>query len=242
MPLGKENYTYATFLSLDHGKSNGSGFRLEKDGSYYIVTAKHVLYNENNELRSDFLLVTSQNFKGNDDDLSMLEIDLRISKIEFSATEDLAVICLNNEEAINVQQEGNNIVSATNENLINLSDIQITNDLLLVGFPTSLIMAESKFFDINRPLLRKGIVAGINEKDNTFIIDCPAYYGNSGGPVLDITDKQNMKIMGLVSRYVPFVTEWRNNYEKSFSREEFSNSGYAVCTPLDRVFDLIENL
>jgi hypothetical protein len=172
----------------------------------------------------------------------MLEIDLRISKIEFSITEDLAVISLNEEEAINVQQEGNNIVSATEDNLINLSDIQITNDLLLVGFPTSLIMAESKFFDINRPLLRKGIVAGINEKDNTFIIDCPAYYGNSGGPVLDVTDKENMKIMGLVSRYVPFVTEWKNNYEKSFSREEFSNSGYAVCTPLDRVFDLIENL
>ena len=240
MTLGIDNFTYATFLSLDYGKSSGSGFSLRYRDCEYIVTAKHVLINENGDIRENTLLVTSQNYIGELDDARTIEIELDAINVIFSETEDIAVISLGNNEHYNIQQEGNNIVQVTVDDISKLEDIQISNDVLLVGFPTSLYMEGAKFFDINRPLLRKGIIAGINEKDNTFIIDCPAYYGNSGGPVLDSTDKNDLKIIGLVSRYIPFVTEWRNNREQSFSRQEFSNSGYAVCIPLDNIFELLK--
>jgi S1-C subfamily serine protease len=240
MALTVKNYTYAVFLSLDLGKSTGSGFRIEDDDKEFIVTAKHVLFDNKNQLRSNLLLITSQNYIGNGSHLRMIQVELDKADIKFSETEDIAIISLINKESYTVQEEGTDIISAKKTDLIKLAKVEIANDILLVGFPTSLIMPENVFFDINRPLLRKGIIAGINEESKTFIIDCPAYYGNSGGPILDFSDKENMKIIGLVSRYVPFVTEWKNNYERAFSREEFSNSGYAICTPLDYIFDIID--
>ena len=240
MPLNTDNFTFATFLSLDYGKSSGSGFALVFKDCEYIITAKHVLLNENGAIREKTVLVTSQNYVGEQEDARTIEIELDTSNVIFSATEDVAIISLNNSEQFSVQQEGKNIIKAAEGDIHELKDLRISDDILLVGFPTSLYMEGAKFFDINRPLLRKGIIAGINEKDNTFIIDCPAYYGNSGGPVLDSSDKNNLKLIGLVSRYIPFVTEWRNNRERSFLREEFSNSGYAVCIPLDSVIKLLK--
>ncbi|SCZ00515.1 S1 family peptidase [Flavobacterium caeni] len=239
MALSNDNVSYAAFLSLDQGSSTGSGFILSFKGKEYIITAKHVLF-DGERLRCDSLLITSQNHLGEIDDAKTVVIDeMSEIKIVKSHDSDIAAIFLEDENHFRVEQEGKNIISIQEDNIDKLEDIRIANNILLIGFPTSLIIEGARFFDVNRPLLRKGIVAGINSKDNTFIIDCPVFYGNSGGPVVEYKENGEIKLIGIVSKYIPFVTEWRNNRESAFSRQEFSNSGYAVCVPIDEILTLL---
>ena len=234
------NLSYSTFLSLDYGKSSGSGFILIHQNSPYIVTAKHVLFDENDNLRATNLLITSQNSRGHESEARNIMIEnLNQAPIYRSLVEDVAIINISNPALYTVQQEGNNIISVSMEQTNSIKDIGVSNDIYLVGFPTSLIFQGSQYFEVNRPLLRKGIIAGINSLDNTFIIDCTAYYGNSGAPIIEVCQDGELRIVGIVSRYIPFVTEWRNNREPSISHTELSNSGYTVCLPIDSIINLI---
>lgn len=240
-----ENLTYTTLLSLDEGKSTGSGFFFQFKGTDYLVTAKHVLF-EGDTLRCKSILISSQNHKGAIDNTRMFEIDATKVNIIPSPQDDIAIIPFGNLgksqlfEHITIVQEGTITPLPINEESIQLlEDIKIANDVFLVGFPTSLIFQNSKHFDPGKPLLRKGIVAGINSLDNTFIIDCSAYYGNSGGPIIEHGEDNILRLIGVVSRYIPFVIEWKNNRERSITHNEFLNSGYSVCVPVDAVIKLI---
>jgi hypothetical protein len=64
--------------------------------------------------------------------------------------------------------------------------VLIGNDVLMYGYPTSIGLANLPQIIPDRPLLRKGIVAGKNFQKHTLILDCPSYQGNSGGPVFEI--------------------------------------------------------
>jgi len=240
MSLTTENFSYSTFLSsMDYGVSTGSGFRLNNGDDEYLITAKHVIFDSDNKLRCETFLTTSQNYIGEPDDARTLIVDLTKSNIIESGNDDIICIELVLNNNYEVQLEGRNIITAKTEDLLTSDKIKISSNVIQVGFPTSLYLEGFEFFDINRPLLRKGIVAGIHSKENTFIIDCPAFYGNSGGPVIQSTENDEYKIIGIVSRYIPFVMEWRNRHERQFTREEFYNSGYAVCVPLDSIIESI---
>lgn len=241
MSLTKSNVSYAAFLSsMDMSKKDsGSGFRLTLGEREFIVTAKHVIYDKKDNLRNNEYLCTSQNYLGGSLDTFMMSIDLTKSIITLFQNVDLVLIELIKDKSYYIQQTGNDITTVKMDDLLPLNKIQIAADVIQVGFPTSLYITRLNFFDVNKPLLRKGIVAGIHEKDNTFIIDCPAYYGNSGGPIVQIDEKNNLKVIGIVSRYIPFITEWRNKHERELIKEEFHNSGYAICVPLDLVISKI---
>lgn len=201
-----------------------------------------MIFDNENKLRCDSFLVTSQNAIGEPDDARTIIVNLTKSNIKYSGNNDIVCIELIADKNFEVQQEGNNIISAQKDDLLSFDKIKIASNVLQVGFPTSLYLGGFEFFDINRPLLRGGIVAGIHSRVNTFIIDCPAFYGNSGGPVIQHFEDDIYKIIGIVSRYIPFVTEWRNRHERQFTREEFYNSGYAVCVPLDSILESISNV
>jgi len=224
---------------MDNRGLTGSGFRITDGGKEFLVTARHVLFNEKNELRCDSFYCTSQNSLGELEEARTINIDLSKSDIIETKSIDIACLELILEENYDVQQEGKNIIAAKFQDLLLLDKIIVSKPVIQVGFPTSLYLEGFQFFDTNRPLLRKGIIAGIHSKNNTFIIDCPAFYGNSGGPVILPSENGNTKVIGIVSRYIPFVTEWKNKHERQFTREEFYNSGYAVCVPLDSI---IENM
>jgi hypothetical protein len=64
--------------------------------------------------------------------------------------------------------------------------VLIGNDVIMYGYPTSLGLANILQLNPDRPLLRKGIVAGKNLQQHTLILDCPIYQGNSGGPIFEI--------------------------------------------------------
>lgn len=238
--------TFSALLSLDYGNSSGSGFKLCYNNRLYLVTAKHVLYNEENQLRCNSVVMTSQKIRGIETDSRIIEIDMQTAQVFASAVEDVAIVLLEidsvPEACVTIVQEGTlETLSLEINNPKNINEVDIASNVLLVGFPTSLIFQETKYFDISRPLLRKGIIAGFNQADNTFIIDCPSYYGNSGGPVLLEEENSSYLLIGLVSRYIPFMVTWKNNRESSITHTEFSNSGYSVCIPISAVITLIES-
>lgn len=120
--------------------------------------------------------------------------------------------------------------------------VLISNELFLFGYPTSIGIEETSQIEPQRPLLRKGIIAEKNVSKRTIIIDCPTYFGNSGGPVMMVEQvsltKTEFPIIGLVSEFAPFKETWINITHK-ISHWEISNSGYSIVTPIDAVLELL---
>jgi len=116
------------------------------------------------------------------------------------------------------------------------------NEVFLFGYPVSIGIRNMAQIDYSRPLLRKGIVAGKNDSLMTIIIDCISNKGNSGGPVVEVervsATKISFKVIGLVSESVPLAETWVNK-TYGYGYYTFSNSGYTVLVPIDKILELI---
>ena len=236
MPISTNNFSFATFLSVDFGESSGSGFRLIHNETTFIVTAKHVVFNKET-LRTN-LWIKSRNFFGEPQDGYSAKVTLSNDNVFTFDNLDIVLIKMLPQFEYEVEYPGNNDISfATLDDVVLYDAIQIAKNIFLIGFPSSLTVDD--FYEVDRPLLRTGIIAGKNISNNTFVIDSLAYYGVSGGPIVQTDEQNNIRIIGIASRYVPFITEWRNRHESSFSRQDFFNSGYAVCIPMDRIVEKI---
>lgn len=240
------NLTFVAYLNLGNGKSIGSGFILTYKNANYLITAKHVLFN-NTQLIDSNLLATIQGARGTQEEAHIFEVYLDEAEVLFNLTDDIAIIILpsspNNSQGISLilQQGSVDKITVNSADALRMDDVAISDSVYLIGFPTSLLFDDVVGFDIARPLLRKGIVAGLNIEGNTFTIDCPAYQGNSGGPIVELCEDNTLRIAGLVSRYIPFVTQWKNNRESSIVHAEYINSGYTVCASMEAVFSLIDS-
>ncbi len=107
-------------------------------------------------------------------------------------------------------------------------DVLTGNAVFVFGYPTSL--STSPHLDIRKPLLRKGIIAGKNKIHKTIVLDCPMYFGNSGGLVIEVEREpfgEHLKAIGVVSAFVAFEKKW------------IENSGYSVAIPMDFVQELL---
>ena len=134
------------------------------------------------------------------------------------------------------------IVGLGTDTIKKYDEVLVANDVLLFGYPTSLGIQESPQLDPQRPLLRRGIVAGLNPNAKSIIIDCPSYPGNSGGPVVEVDHtgfQTTIKVIGVVSQFVPFA-ERSMNYPIQYQNVNISNSGYTIVTPMDFVLELVK--
>jgi hypothetical protein len=123
-----------------------------------------------------------------------------------------------------------------------LKDVDVGADVYMFGYPMSLTAPIRAAFDPAQPLLRKGIVAGVNLASRTIIVDCPAYPGNSGGPVIQVEHPSvgdtSYQIIGIATRLVPFQEEWENKTLR-YSHVIVSNSGYTIVEPIDAALELV---
>lgn len=265
--LPVDNLGYSIFLNIDQGKSTGSGFRFKYKEKNYVITAKHVLFNDNGELRGEILTVTSQSPDKGITEPNIFEVALERAMIHSSKKSDVAAILIG--KNIKLQKDdialkdikvtpirptklaGENylrsvslgigsFISADIEVTRGISEIRIANDVYLMGYPTSLGLQRNSYFDYSKPLIRKGIIAGINSEQNTFTIDCASYQGNSGGPIIEHCEDNYYRLIGFVSKSIPYETTWHSNRDQ-IKNTEISNSGYSVCVPIDEVIDLLNN-
>jgi hypothetical protein len=127
------------------------------------------------------------------------------------------------------------VVGVEMKNIKTFDQVLVGNEVMLFGYPSSLALKQLQQLDPTRPLLRKGIIAGTNPEQKSIILDCPVYYGNSGGPVLE-EDRDgfmtHFTVIGVVDQFVPFIQQGGS---QTFQMQFASNSGYSVITPMDFV-------
>jgi Trypsin-like peptidase domain len=126
-----------------------------------------------------------------------------------------------------------NIRSASMDTIKRYADVLVGNDAIMYGYPLSLAVGQ---LDPLQPLLRRGLIAGVNQQNRTVIVDCPSYRGNSGGPVVELEQDNLMiklRIIGVVSQFVP-LREASEDFTLQF------NSGYSIIQPMDAIIDLAQ--
>lgn len=139
-----------------------------------------------------------------------------------------------------VGKKGVLISGLEKDNFKLFSDVLVGNPVFAFGYPTS-ISRINPFLNIQLPLLRKGIVAGKNDSLKLIILDCPMFYGNSGGLVIEAEEtslgRWLYRAIGVITNLVPFIGENIVQSDKLW----LENSGYSVVIPMDFVEELIEN-
>jgi hypothetical protein len=243
------NLGYPVLISIAGGSA--SGFYYNTGKSIYLVTAAHVLYPVENKLwtlRSNKIDLLSYS-DASDQLADRMEIDAqKLGDANFihHATADVAVVKLfdvigsaSSRPLPGVRWQQNSkqgLVTANPEAVAKMEDVLIGDDVFVFGYPISIGLKEGLQFDPERPLLHKGIVAGINRFQHSVIIDCPAYPGNSGGPVIeaDTVDSitRRFRVIGVMDQMIP--------YDGRDRAMGVMNSGYSVIVPMDYVLELVE--
>ena len=117
--------------------------------------------------------------------------------------------------------------------------VNISSQIFMFGYP-SIGLSDAPQIDRSRPLVRGGIVAGVNAALKTIIIDAPVNHGNSGGPVVQLSATNKLRIIGIATQYVP-VPEDVLPLTPKRSVVTLGNSGYGVVASADSIIDLISS-
>ena len=254
----------AVLIQLDNGKQ-GSGFYLQDSLHTYLITARHVLFEKMATNGKDSLVVAARHIECISYPADPSRSEKTILSINLEAANDSGMVRCEREADVGAIQVGDvkkvndslamieylpfaNKDRSTHVETLPVSIIQEYNDIHLgetvyiFGYPTSIGLQKSPQFDHERPLLRKGSVAGKNASKRTVIIDCPTYYGNSGGPVI-VEEMDGFttyyKLIGVVSEFVPYEEDWKNSRNNSVN-VSITNSGYSVVVPIESILHLYE--
>jgi len=221
----------------------------------HLITAKHVIFNPQN----NFLNINSneakvhfyaQNFKSDSINHITLNLDklLQSGMVRKDSLIDIAVITIAQIEksgAIRyfdgVSRSGRPVnytpYPIWNETTTSVENLYLGEDVLVVGFPSSLGLRQSPQFDYNKPLLKRGSIASVSDNFQTFVIDCAVYRGNSGGPVFlerKSFDKYSLRLIGIVVEYIPLI-----NPTVTKKDVYIETSSYAVVVPIEYANKLI---
>jgi V8-like Glu-specific endopeptidase len=247
--------TFTVSVVLENSK--GSGFFFCYKGNMYVVTARHVLFREKEgsfNLYANAACIKAPDTKGKDADPAIFENLLNDNNTYYNKTYDVGLIHLgsyrlkNNktllqasyrEETIQTQLPTNMAQFYGEYSAVSLNDVHVGTDIFIAGYPTSLgITQYMDFFDHDRPVVRKGIVSHVNYKKQHIIIDCFVFPGNSGGPVIQATNDEDLKhtLIGLVSRYIPYRQIHVIPVE-NITNINYVNSGYALIVSMDHILE-----
>jgi len=236
----------------------GSGFYLFHKTNLYFVTARHCLFAHNPENVSDFPLLTTNITltsypKGESELRYRYRVDLekafKNKYLKSRARDDVAVLQLGTGDhktgllshvAIYVDNGEPPSIFDAKTPVKKFQEVPMGRDIYLFGFPSSLGVTEA--FDPGTPLLRKGSISGREKRDNRIILDCTAFKGDSGSPVVGIdNDGTTVFLIGVLTQTIPFVQQWENR-EFDYKTRLLLNSGYSIAEPMDGVLDLMESI
>ena len=117
-----------------------------------------------------------------------------------------------------------------------------------LGFPMNLVDI------IKSPICRLGCISRIfdafirRKESPTFLVDAQTFPGNSGGPIIGQLEnmsmkdffKKEVKLIGILSAYIPYTTPLINaqTHRPSMILEE--NSGLTIVHPVDRIREVVD--
>jgi V8-like Glu-specific endopeptidase len=267
-----DNLAYPVLITLKNG-STGSGFYLNAVDTIYLVTAKHVLFDpDTKQLRDIALDLLSYSKDLTESKRNLLTLDIsalnNAGNIKAHPSEDVVVVKIAlvtpQQTKAEAPQEPSaeklqkfsflpgvtlkesaltGLLTVALEGVKTFDQVLVGNEVVMFGYPTSLALVPNPKIDFQRPLLRKGIVAGENPAQRSIILDCPSYQGDSGGPILEVDAdspfQQQFRVIGVMSSFVPFADTWANQHF-NYINTTLQNSGYSVVTPMDFVLELVK--
>ncbi|TOY94177.1 hypothetical protein DM587_07500 [Vibrio fluvialis] len=248
--LPKSCLAFPVLITLGNG-GLGTGVFVINGQDVFLVTAKHVIFDNANVLQSVTANLKSYTEDQLPHDYWSFNLDLnqliQTGNLRYNIYKDVCVIRthFSNQLVLGVTQT--RVASKALVGVFlgtsakSISSVGVSNDVFIFGYPASIGIKSNPYmtqFSMDTPLLRKGIVAGIAHNNNTIILDCPVYKGNSGGPVIELAQDGSWKLIGIVSQFVPVEDTWRN---ESFGlvNIQWSNSGYSIAEPFDSVQAII---
>lgn len=255
-------------IELNNG-NYGSGLFYQDRVNTYLVTARHVLMNNIKDASGKTInyalkdKVGKISYYSGDTETSLakglvinFEALLKKGYLKYSLTSDILVCKIGITDTIGytkVIYDRFNVTKLNNTSKINnyrpestssFEESILGKDVFIFGYPKTLGLKNNNQYDFNRPILRKGVIAGKYANNKTIVIDCPSFGGNSGGPVIQIFKKDFVtegKLIGIVVSFIPLVETW-NNPRYNITNIEFVNSGYSVVEPIEKINELIKQI
>jgi S1-C subfamily serine protease len=243
--------SYAVLVQTSSG--SGSGFYLTDtiNNFLYFITACHVLVNpQTGKIHSDMINLISYKNNSQRDERDSFAISLQtainMDMFKFDIKKDVAVLRFATSKnrgisyfsfVFKITQTNTYLHQFGIHDIQKIDSLVTMKDIFTIGYPKSLTFSGN--YDFSRPLLRKGIIAGIDLKANKIIVDCPFYQGNSGGAVYTIDLFGTMKLIGVASEFIPLVEYWENKSYAGILNTNIHNSGYSVVAPIDAVIEQI---
>lgn len=239
-----------SIASMTLGAHTGTGLIFRASNSVYLVTARHVIFDANNTnnpaywtlVNTQAIVTTYIRGEGGDMSPRTMTLDLAvltsIQEVRFPFNHDIALIrfeeCSTNDDRIVRTLPGVKFISARadllpmNPAYKKFEDLIIGSDVVTFGYPTDIGLQDSPQIDRTQPLLRKGIVAGVNNDLRKIVIDSAVYGGFSGGPIF-LRETDNMTyctfyIIGIQTEVIPARLKFATS---------LVNSGYAMAEPID---------
>jgi S1-C subfamily serine protease len=257
--LPEDNLAYPVQVLAQGG--GGTGFFVRRDRDLFLVTARHVLVNPLTEqpwAPEATLRALSKDLK----ETAVTVIHLNSGQLEdgrqirTDAVRDVAVVRLGTltSDGMNTtpgvvvtDRSKGGIIVAPFEYLTRHNAVDISSQIFMLGYPSIGVTGAAQI-DRTRPLVRSGIVAGVNAALKTIIIDAPVNHGNSGGPVVQLSRTNRLRIIGIATQFVPVPEDVlalnpdsASGPPDSSSRTllALGNSGYGVVASADAIIDLI---
>ena len=254
------DYLMSATILIDLGTSTGSGLIITDSTGVYLITAKHVIINttkEGNNIKCSLIssggkyLSYPHNYATSIPNIYSIDFLSLYNdgKLKYSETRDIVVIkigesfekpfshVLYSQFIHNENGKNSAIVPFLIENIAYLKDILLGDDAFIFGYPKSLGLENSPQYNFNKPLLRKGTIAGKDFQLSNIILDCPVYHGNSGGPAI-ILKSNVVLLIGIVTQFIPMVDVSQSSY--GTQSIQYLNSGYSVIEPMDEILKLIK--
>jgi S1-C subfamily serine protease len=257
--LPEDNLAYPVQVLVQGG--GGSGFFVRRDRDLFLVTARHVLVNpQTGQLwsREATLRALSKDLK----ETAVTVIHLNTAQLQderqlrTDSLRDVAVVRLGTlkVDAVNTtpgvvitDTSKGGIIVAPFDYLTRYADVDVSSQIFMLGYP-SICVSGAAQIDTARPLVRGGIVAGVNAALQTIIIDAPVNHGNSGGPVVQLSRTNRLRIIGIATQFVPVPEDVLPLNPGTASDPPapsprtllaLGNSGYGVVASADAIIELI---
>jgi S1-C subfamily serine protease len=257
--LPEDNLAYPVQVLAQGG--GGTGFFVRRDRDLFLVTARHVLVNPLTEQlwsREATLRALSKDVK----ETAVTVIHLNTGQLQderqirTDAMRDVAVVRLGTvtSDGMNTtpgvvvtDRSKGGIIVAPFDYLTRYTAVDISSQIFMLGYPSIGVTGAAQI-DRTRPLVRSGIVAGVNAALKTIIIDAPVNHGNSGGPVVQLSRTNRLRIIGIATQFVPVPEDVlplnpgnASDSPGSSSRPllALANSGYGVVASADAIIDLM---
>jgi len=238
----KESTVFLGVMQNNTPVFNGTGFLIQVDHVFYIVTAKHVV--ENN-FANMFIFLNSKNFGVNFKPIAAILNDGFSWKKHKDNKVDIAILPFPVTQNDKAQFVPNNLF------IQNSSDIQELMDLFFLSFQPGINDIAND--GVINPVIRKGSIARINA-DKTFFMDGFAFPGNSGSPVfllpspvringgnVQIGGPIEIKLAGIIGAYVPYRDEAVSRQTGEVRSILTENTGLALVHSTVLLKEIIES-